>query len=104
MRTETRVVLHARLAFINARIYPKLKRVKFSTTELRHVINIPFVGPRTDGCGEVVCTFMQLFVVNATKGVVTSWTRVFIVESEDLLGRLLAEAKRYVGMPLYLGR
>jgi hypothetical protein len=58
----------------------------------------------TDGCGEVVCTFLQFFVVGATKCVVTSWTRVFVVESEDLIGELFSEANRYVGMPLYLGR
>jgi hypothetical protein len=86
MRTETRVFFHVRLAFINARFYTKIEtcQKKFSTTELRRVIiNTPFVGPRTGGCtsSEVVCTFMQLFVVNATKGVVTSWTRVFILES-----------------------
>jgi hypothetical protein len=58
----------------------------------------------TDGCGEVVCTFLRFFVVCATKGVVTSWTRVFVIESEDLLGGLFSEANRYVGLPLYLER
>jgi len=58
----------------------------------------------TDGCGEFGFTFLQFFVVSATKSIVTSWTRVFVVESEDLLGGLFSEANRYVGMPLYLGR
>jgi len=57
----------------------------------------------TDGYGEVVCTFLQFFV-SATKGIVTSWARIFVVESEDILGGLFSEANRYVGMPLYLGR
>lgn len=58
----------------------------------------------TEGYGEVVRTFLQFFVVSATKGVVTSWTRVFVVESEDLLLGLFSEANKYVGMPFYLGR
>jgi hypothetical protein len=57
----------------------------------------------TDGYGEVVCTFLQFSVVSATKDVVTSWARVFVVESEDLLGGLFSEANRYVVMPFYLG-
>jgi len=57
----------------------------------------------TDGYGEVVCTFLKFFVVSATKDV-TSWTRVFVVESEDLLGGLFSEANRYVVMPFYLVR
>lgn len=48
--------------------------------------------------------FVQFFVVSAMKGVVTSWTRFFVAESEDLLIGLFSEANRYVGMPLYLGR
>ena len=59
---------------------------------------------RTDGCGEVACTFLQVFVVNATKGVVTSWTHAFVVENEDLIGGLFSKANKYRDMPLYLGR